>query len=168
MRRLLWWTTTLRQLTKPIPTDQTLEHVKSGVYKLSCKTCQCSCIGQTSCNPKSRFREHTRYIKNNDPSPTYTLHILNCRHEYGNISDTRALLKRIDSPSLLLPYEQMYIQLFHHNSHLIQEQHPNEHNPMYQLLYDNYKTSHPPWHTFNHSYRTSSLPNCTSCGHQHS
>ena len=136
--------TTLRQLTKPIPTDQILEHEKSGVYKLSCKTYQHSYIGQTSRNLKSRFREHTRYIKNNDPRSAYALHILNCRHEYGNINDTMTLLKRIDSPSLLLPYEQMYIQLFHHNSHLIQEQHPNEHNPMFQILYDNYKTPHPP------------------------
>jgi len=73
--------TTLRQLTKPIPTDQTLEHEKIGVYKFSCKTCQHSYIGQTSRNLKSRFREHTRYIKNDDPLSAYALHILNCRHE---------------------------------------------------------------------------------------
>ena len=95
-------TTTLRQLTKPTRTDQTLEHEKSGVYKLSCKTCQKSYIGQTSRNLKSRFREHTRYTKNNDPHSTYALHILNCRHEYGNINDTVTLLKRIDSPISLL------------------------------------------------------------------
>jgi hypothetical protein len=33
-------TTSLRQLTKPTPTDQTLEYEKNGVFKLSCKTCQ--------------------------------------------------------------------------------------------------------------------------------
>jgi len=132
-------TTTLRQLTKPIPTNQTLEHENSGVYKLSCKICQQSYIAQTSRNLKSRFWEHTRYIKNNYASSAYALHILNCRHEYGNINDTTTLLKRIDSPSLLLPYKQMYIQLFHYNKHLIQEQHPNEHNLIYQLLYDNTK-----------------------------
>jgi hypothetical protein len=71
------------------------------------------------------------------------MHILNCKHEYGNINDAMTLLKRIDNPSLLLPYEQMYIQLFHHNNHLIQEQQPNEHNMMFQLLYNNYKAPQP-------------------------
>jgi hypothetical protein len=74
-------TTTLQQLTKPMPADQILQHEKSGVYKLSCKTCHRSYIGQTSRNLKSRFREHTRYIKNNDPRSAYALHILNCKHE---------------------------------------------------------------------------------------
>ena len=39
----------------------------------------------------------------------YALHILNCRHEYGNIDDTMTLFKQINTPKLLLPYEQMYI-----------------------------------------------------------
>ena len=56
------------------------------------------------------------------------------------------LLKRIDGPSLLLPYEQIYIQLFHHNNHLIPEQHPNEQNPMFQLLYHKHNTPYRPWH----------------------
>jgi hypothetical protein len=51
-------------------------------------------------------------------------------------------LKRIDSPSLLLPYKQMYVKLFH-NNHLIPEQQPNEQNLTFQLLYDKYK-SHTP------------------------
>jgi hypothetical protein len=106
-------TTTLQQLTKPRSTDQKLEHEKSGVYKLSCKSCQHSYISQTSRNLKSRFHEHTCYIKNNDPCSAYDLHILNCRHEYGDINDTMKLLKHVDIPSLLLPYEQIYIQLFH-------------------------------------------------------
>jgi len=46
------------------------------------------------------------------------------------------LLKHINSPSLLLPYEQVYIQQFHHNSQLISEQNPNEQNPMFQFLYE--------------------------------
>jgi hypothetical protein len=96
-------TTTLQQLTKLIPTDQIIEHEKSGVYKLSCKTCHRSYKGQTSRDLKSRFREHIHYIKNNDPRSAYAMQIFNCRHEYGNINDTMTLLKHIDSPSLLLP-----------------------------------------------------------------
>jgi hypothetical protein len=45
-----------------------------------------------------------------------------------------ALLKPINKPSLLLPYEEMYIQNFRRNNELISEQHPNEHNPMFEHL----------------------------------
>ena len=62
--------------------------------------------------------KHIRYIKNNDPRSAYALHVLNCRHEYGNIDDTMTLLKQINTPTLLLSYEQMYIQSFHHNNEL--------------------------------------------------
>jgi hypothetical protein len=44
------------------------------------------------------------------------------------------LLKKINKPSLLLPYEQIYIQIFRRNNELIPEEHPNEHNPMFELL----------------------------------
>jgi len=81
-----------------------------------------------------RFQEHTRYIKNNDPRSSYALHVLNCRHEYGNINDTMTLLKQVNKPPLLLPYEQMCIQLLHHSNELITEQQPNEHNPTFELL----------------------------------
>ena len=53
------------------------------------------------------------------------------------------LPKHIDKPSLLLPYEQLYIKLFHHNNQLIPEQHPYEQNPIFQLPYNRYRTSHP-------------------------
>ena len=88
--------------------------------------------------------EYIRYIKNNDPRLAYALHILNCRHEYGNINDTMTLLKQINTPTLLLPYEQMYIQSFHHNNELIPEQHPNEHNPMFDHLRSNTTHHNPP------------------------
>ena len=83
-------------------------------------------------------------IKNNDPRSAYALHILNCRHEYGNINDTMTLLKQINTPILLLPYEQMYIHSFHHNNELIPEQHMNEHNPMFDPLHSNTTRHKPP------------------------
>jgi hypothetical protein len=43
-------------------------------------------------------------------------------------------LKQINKPSLLLPYEQMYIQILRHNNEIIPDKHPNEHNPMFELL----------------------------------
>jgi len=116
-------TTTIHQLIKPAIADQTMDQEKSGLYQLTCNTCHKSYIGQTSRILNSRFQEDTRYTKNNEPQSAYVLHILNCRHEYGNFNSNMTLLKHINSPSLLLPYEQIYIQ-FHHNNQLIPEQHP--------------------------------------------
>ena len=76
---------------------QTSQHEKSGIYKITCKTCPKSYVGQTNRNLNLRFREHVRYIKNNDPLSAYALHIFNCRHEYGNISDTMTLRNRLTS-----------------------------------------------------------------------
>ena len=132
--------TTLSQyLVRTTPQTQTPIHEKSGVYKITCNTCQKAYVGQTSRYLRSRFREHIRYIRNNDLHSAYALRtsILNCRHEYGNINDTMTLLKQINKPNLLLPHEQMYIQLLHQNNDLIPEQHPNEFNPMFQLLHIN-------------------------------
>ena len=43
------------------------------------------------------------------------------------------LLKHINKPSLLLPFEQIYIHIFQRNNELIPEKHPYEHNPMFEL-----------------------------------
>jgi hypothetical protein len=80
-------------------------------------TCQKSYVGQTNNNLKSRFQKHIRYIKSNNPHSSYALHILNSRHEYGSINDTMTLIKQVNNPSLLLPWEQMYTNV--HNSTII-------------------------------------------------
>jgi len=41
-------TNTLQQLIKPKFQDTTQEHDKSGIYKMTCKTCNIAYIGQTS------------------------------------------------------------------------------------------------------------------------
>ena len=122
------------QLLTPTTQSQTSEYEKSGIYKITCKTCQKSYVGQTNRNLNLRFREHVQYIKNNDPCSAFALRILNCRREYGNINETMTLLKQIKRPPLLLPYEQMYILIFRHDNELISEQHLNEQNPMFELL----------------------------------
>jgi hypothetical protein len=103
---------------------------------------------------KLRFQEHTRYIKHNEPQSAYALHILKCKHEYGTIRDTMSLLKHMDKPSLLLPYEQMYIQLFQHNNRLIQEQRRNEQNPMFNYFTTDIIRHTPPDNLINTSTST--------------
>jgi hypothetical protein len=134
----------MHQLITPTTQIHTPDHEKSGIYKITCNTCQKAYVGKTSRKFKSRFREHIRYIKNNVPRSACALHILNCRHEYGNINYTMTLLKQINKLTLLLPYEQMYIQSFHHNNELIPEQHPNEHNPTH--LTSSFSTCAPDGH----------------------
>jgi hypothetical protein len=49
------------------------------------------------------------------------------------------LLKYINKSSLLIPYEQQYIQTYQHG-HLILEQCTGEQNPIYQLVNDTIHT----------------------------
>jgi len=53
------------------------------MYRLKCKTCYYSYIGQTGSSLKIRYREHIRYIKTDNPNSIYALHILNNRHAHG-------------------------------------------------------------------------------------
>jgi len=53
--------TTLLQLTKPKMSNQTPDHEKSGVYKLTCNTCHRSYIGQTSKSKIQISRAYTLY-----------------------------------------------------------------------------------------------------------
>ena len=61
-------TATLQQFLIPTTQIQTLPHEKSGIYKIICKTCHKSYVGQTNRNLNLRFREHVRYIKKQRPS----------------------------------------------------------------------------------------------------
>jgi hypothetical protein len=89
-----------------------------------------SYIGQTSRNLHQRYREHIRYIRNNDSQSSYAQHILQNLQEYGSITDTMSLLKPIHKTSMLTPYEQLFIQTFHHNENLITEQGTGEQKPL--------------------------------------
>ena len=107
----------------------------SGIYKLTCNTCKMSYIGQTSRNIKQRYREHIRYVRDNNSQSAYAQHILQNRHEYCSITDTMTLLKTIHKMS------QLFIQTFHYIGNLIMEQGTGEQNPIFQLAMDTVLTS---------------------------
>ena len=65
----------------------------SGIYRLQCKTCKKSYVGQTERSIEIRHGEHVRYIKTNNSLSAYALHILNNRQEYGNSEHTIQLLQ---------------------------------------------------------------------------
>jgi hypothetical protein len=85
-------TNTIHKQTRYKSHHTTQDYDKSGIYRLTCKICDKAYIGQTIRSLAARFREHTRYIKNNDPHSAYPQHILQNLHEYGTITDTMSLL----------------------------------------------------------------------------
>jgi len=100
-----------------------------------------SYIGQTSRDLTKRYRKHIRYIRNNDPQSPYVQHILRNQHEYGTITDTMTLLKPIYKTSMLIPYEQLFIQTFQNNGNLITKQSRGKKNPLFQLAINTGLTS---------------------------
>ena len=100
-----------------------------------------SYIGQTSRDLTQRYREHIRYIRNNDPQSAYAQHILRNEHKYGTITDTMTLFKPIHNTSLLIPYEQLFIQTYQYYGTLITEQNRGEQNLLFQLAIDTGLTS---------------------------
>jgi hypothetical protein len=124
---------TLQHLLNPPPKPNPAPYDLSGIYAMTCNTCNLQYIGQTSRSLRLRYREHIRYIKNNDPKSAYALHILQNRHEYGPIESTMHLLKPIKRPSLLLPYEQLHIVDHYHQGKLIPKQSASDSNPLVRL-----------------------------------
>ena len=81
----------------------------------------------------TNLRSHTRYIKNKDPKSAYALHILDNKHEYGPIQDNMHLLKPCSKGRSMTTMENFYIQIFHKQGILIDEQCVTE-NPLFQLI----------------------------------
>jgi len=103
----------------------------SGICVLKCKTCSDSYFGQTGRWIGIRHREHTRYMKTNNPLSAYALHILNNKHEYGNADQTVELLKPCNRRNKVNCWESFCVQIFQHQNKLIDEQKANDLNPPY-------------------------------------
>ena len=114
---------------------QKSEHDESGIYQLTCNTCKLNYVGQTSRNLRQRHKEHTSYIKKNNPTSAYALHILQNRHEYGPLEETMTLLQQESKRHKLLAYEQLHIQQQQKKGNLIPEQTTNTLNPLLKLMH---------------------------------
>jgi hypothetical protein len=64
---------TILHLSKPTnkATLPSSPYDRSVIYKLTRMTCDKAYVGQTNRNLKQRYKEHTRYIKNNNPQSAY-------------------------------------------------------------------------------------------------
>jgi hypothetical protein len=133
---------TISQLSKRInKTLPSTPYDRSGIYTVLCITCIKAYVSQTSRSLKLRYKEHTCYIKGNNPQSACALQILHNQYEYGPIEKTMILLKPLKNTSLLTHYKHFFIQSLHKTGKLISEQSPGEPNPLLQLAFD---PSHPP------------------------
>jgi len=88
-------------------------------------------IGQSGSSINTRYKEHIRYIRYNNPQSAYAMHILQNKHEYGPAKDTLQLLKVCPKGTRMSCWENFYMQTFHNHGILITEQQINELNPLY-------------------------------------
>ena len=107
--------------------------LNSGIYELICQTCNYAYVGQTSWDLHTRFKEHIRYIRNNDPKSAYAQHILDNRHEFGPAHKTTELIQACNKRNETLDWENLYIQKYSTEGKLISEQTPHEYNILFSL-----------------------------------
>jgi hypothetical protein len=93
-------------------------------------------VGQTSRSLKLHFQEHVRYIWNDNPQSAYAQHILHDQHEYGPMVHSLTIPKALNNTTMLIPYEQFFMQSLHQEGHLNLEQYPGEQNLLLQLAAD--------------------------------
>jgi hypothetical protein len=103
---------------------------------MDCHTCGNSYIGQTGRTLNTRYKEHIRYIKNNNGQSAYATHILNNLHSFGPIDTTMTLIHKTYKGKRMNTLENYYIQYFHYHNRLIQEQTITKPNPLFQLVYN--------------------------------
>jgi hypothetical protein len=81
----------------------------SGIYKLQCKTCNKSYVGQTGRSIAIRYLEHIQYIKTNISVSAFALYILNNKHKYGSLEHTIQLLQACSKGKMMNWWESFYM-----------------------------------------------------------
>jgi hypothetical protein len=83
--------------------------------------------------PVHKLRQLQTYSKNYQPQSTHTQHLYNI-HEYGTLTETVTLLKPVNHETMLIPYEQLFMQAYRQTGNPVPEQNSNEMNPLFQLI----------------------------------
>jgi len=74
-----------------------------------------------------------RYIRSNNSTSAYAAHSLDNRYEYGTKEDTLKLLKNCQKGKHMGCWEALYMQSFHQNKVLINEQQIGDTNPLFEI-----------------------------------
>jgi hypothetical protein len=117
----------------------------SGIYELKCNTCNKAYMGQSGRSITIRHKEHIRYIRTNNPTSAYAMHILNNRHEYGTVDETLKLLQPCTKGTKMNCWGSLYIQTYRQHNRLIAEQQVSDTIPLYELAYFPRDLQHFPW-----------------------
>jgi hypothetical protein len=105
----------------------------SGIYQLKCNTCNNTYVGQSGRPIAVRYKEHFRYIKHNNPTSAYAMHILNNRHEFGPAEETMKLLKLCTKGTRMNCWEALLMHIHRKRNILIPEQQVTDTNPLFDL-----------------------------------
>jgi hypothetical protein len=93
----------------------------------------CAYVEQTSRDLHTRFKEHIRYIKNNDPKSAYSQHILDNQHKFGPAHNTIELIQACNKRNEIFDWENLYIHKYSTEGKLISEQTPHEYIILFAL-----------------------------------
>jgi hypothetical protein len=107
---------------------------KSGIYQLNCGGCPKKCIGQTSRNFQTRYREHIHAIRSNNSNSKYAQHILESQHPYGPIADIMDVLHLNKKGQLMNTWERFHINKLSKNGLQLNDTHTDTHNPILKLV----------------------------------
>ena len=83
----------------------------NGIYQLKCNSCNTAYIGQSVRVITVRHKEHLPYIRNNNPTSAYAMHILHKRHEFGLAKETLKLLKPCNKSTKINYWEALYMNM---------------------------------------------------------
>ena len=78
-------------------------------------------------------KEHIRYVRTNNPTSAYSLHILINKQDYGTTEETLELLNPCHKGTRMNCWETFYMHLFYQNDALIIEQQASDINPLYEI-----------------------------------
>jgi hypothetical protein len=111
---------------------------KSGVYKLTCQSCQKAYVGQTGRDFHTRYKEHKRAFKHNPQQSNFTKHVTEHKHTFGNVETIMTVLQVHRNSTHLNTIERFYIHKEALDNHL-NEDHTDTSNPIFNTILNNRK-----------------------------
>jgi hypothetical protein len=142
----------------------------SVIYRLEWITCNMVYVRQSGRLISVRHKEQIWYIRNNNPTLPYAMHVTHNRHEICPAGSTLQLLKHCYNGTKMNIWESLYIHAHHKQTLLISEKQTVERNPylywhahhvthktalravsLWQA-YDTHTHTHTRTHTHNHTH----------------
>jgi hypothetical protein len=84
-------------------------------------------------SPTITHKGHLRYVRNNNPTSAYAMHIPNNRHEFGPAEETLELLKQCTKGTKMNCWETVYTHMHYRQGSLIPKQQVTQTNPLFEL-----------------------------------